>query len=327
VEHTELGGRVHLQFNTTSGDGPSSEFLLRRARIWAATRVNDWIDGAAQIDFSGGKVAARYAFVRLAFNESTRLSFGQFKRAFDVFELTSSSQILVIERSGNIRGVESACAGIGGVCSYSRFSEKLQLSSLDVGMLLQGELADGRVGYLLSLTNGTGGNAREENDTKSFAGRVEWFPVEKLRLGANVSVHDYPNEVTASDEVAPAFAFDAEVGDFERGLHIQAGIMSGRNWRKLTGTGDEARFLTYQGIVSYRAPLSHPGRVLAVEPVGRVSWGDPDRSTARDGGLLLTPGVVLHFQDRNKMAANLDVWNPASGQTTWGLKLQTYLYF
>jgi hypothetical protein len=327
VERTELGGRVHLQMNTTTADGEvASEFRNRRARVWVATRVNEWIDGAVQVDLSGATAVARYAFVRFSFSPAARLSFGQFKRAFDNFELTSSSQILVVERDGNVRGV-SGCAGIGGVCSYSRFSEQLELSSLDVGVLLQGESHSGAVEYLVSFTNGTGDNAREDNDAKSFSGRLAWKPVPGLKLGANAGLHDYANPVTGDDEHAPAVAFDVEVGDFEEGLHVQAGVLTGRNWRNLDVSGQESRFLTWQAIASYRFPLAGAGLVQAVEPVGRVSWGDPDRDTAADGGLLFTPGFMVHFEGRNKVAANLDAWRPQVGGTVWGLKAQVYLYF
>lgn len=327
VERTEIGGRVHFQMNSTSADGEvGSEFFIRRARIWAATRVNEWIDGAVQVDVSGTTAVARYAFVRLSFSPAARLSFGQFKRAFDNFELTSSSQILVVERDGDVRGAGD-CSGVEGVCSYSSFSENLRLSSLDVGLLFQGEAAGGAVEYLLSITNGSGPNTREENDAKSFSGRLEWRPVPGLKLGANAAVHDYPNPITGTDAYAPAAAFDVEVGDFEGGLHVQAGILTGRNWRNLDAVGKESRFLTWQGIVTYRVPLAGMGRIRAVEPLGRVSWGDPDRGSTADGGLLVTPGFVIHFEGRNKIAANVDVWRPQSGGTVWGLKAQTYLYF
>ncbi|RMH16120.1 MAG: hypothetical protein D6701_09290, partial [Gemmatimonadetes bacterium] len=116
-----VGGRVHLQFNTTPVEGePSSEFLVRRARLYVNGRVNEWIDGVAQVDVSGGRASARFAFVRLWFGEALQLSFGQFKRAFDLFELTSSSRILVVERAGGVRGVEF---GSGFRCAAMRGSE------------------------------------------------------------------------------------------------------------------------------------------------------------------------------------------------------------
>jgi hypothetical protein len=327
VQRTELGGRVHLQLNSTSVDGEvTSEFLVRRARLWVAGRVNDWIDGAVQIDASLGKVAARYAFVRLTPSPGMSVSLGQFKRAFDNFELTSSSQILVVERDGDIRGAGD-CAGVGGVCSYSRFSERLLLSSLDVGVLIQGDLAGGRLGYLLSATNGPGPNVREENDTKSFSGRLEWNAGDGVRVGVNTAVHDYPNPVTGTDAFAPALALDLELGDFDEGFHLQAGVMAGQNWLNLDDRGVESDFLTWQGIATYLVPLGEEGRIRGIEPVGRVSWGDPNRDATSDGGLLLTPGLVLHFEGRNKIGANLDVWRPQEGAVAWGLKAQTYLYF
>ncbi len=327
IQRTEVGGRVHLQGNTTSAEGEhTSEFMMRRARIWVGTRVNDWIDGAVQVDVSGGSAVARYAFLRFALGSDTRLSLGQFKRAFDVFELTSSSEILVVERDADVRGA-FGCAGVGGVCSYSRFSEQLQFSSLDVGALLEGESEGGKVGYLFAVTNGAGPNRREENGAKSFSGRLALHPAEDVTLALNGGLHDFPNAVTGEDAYAPAVALDVEVGSFTRGLHLQAGFMTGENWRNLDAGGDGSTFLAWQGIATYRIPVEGTGRVRAVEPVGRVSWGDPDRDAASDGGLVVTPGFVVHFQGRNKVSANLDVWRPQSGDTVWGLKTQAYLYF
>ena len=58
-----------------------------------------------------------------------------------------------------------------------------------------------------------------------------------------------------------------------------------------------------------------------------MSWGDPDRGFGADDGWLLTPGLAVHFVGRNKFAANVDVWIPATGETTWSLKMQSYRYF
>ena len=84
--------------------------------------------------------------------------------------------------------------------------------------------------------------------------------------------------------------------------------------------------VTTQGIVTYRRRVS-AGPISAVEPVGRVSWGDPDTATENDHGLLLTPGLMLHFSGRNKLGANVDIWSPSVGTTEWSLKVQTFFYF
>lgn len=326
VERTEIGGRVHLRFDHTSEDSvPRTEFVLRRARVWVATRVNDWIDGAVQIDMGEGEVGARFAFLRLSLSPALRVSFGQFKRAFDLFELTSSSRILVVERDGAIRGV-APCAGIGGLCTYSRFSEELLLSSYDIGVLLQGEVAGGRLGYLVSLTNGPGENEPEENHAKSASMRLEIRPAAWMTVGVNAAYHDYPNGVTLVDDLARAFALDVDLGDFDGGPHVRAGAMAGDNWLNLDVNGTPSRFLALQGIASWRVALGS-SRIEAIEPVARVSWGDPNVDLGPDAGFLYTPGLMLHLDGRNKLAANLDVWRPPGGAPAWSLKLQSYLYF
>lgn len=327
VEHAEFGGRAHIQFNTSSVDGqPGSEFLVRRARLWGAARINDWIDGAVLVDMAGSVASARYAFVRLSFDPAFRLSVGQFKRAFDIFELQSSSDMILVERDGVVRGV-SPCTGVGGPCTYSRFSERLQLSSLDVGALVQGRASAGRVEYLVSLTNGTGPNTREDNDAKSVATRVTWAATPEVVLGVNGQLHDFTNGVTGRDEHAKAFAVDVEVGSFDRGLHLQAGVLGGDNWLNLDPEGASSHFLTAQSVVSYRVPTSDTGRVRAIEPLGRLSWGDPDRNAARDGGVMITPGLAVHFDGKNKVIANVDVWRPEQERTAWSFKATALLYF
>ncbi len=322
-----VGGRVHMQLNTTSiASEPGSEALMRRARIWLGVGVTDWLDGVVQADFARGVAEPRYAFFRMSFAPFFRLSVGQFKRAFDLFELTSSSQILVVERDGAVRGVDS-CAGVGGICSYSRFTEQLELASLDIGMQAEGSFGDGRLEYLLTLTNGPGANERDENSLKSVSGRLVYAPTPRVRIGANLGLHDHPNPIRKGDEYAPAMALDVEVGDFEEGVHLQAGVLRGENWRRLSEEGVPATFQAAQVIVTWKRRNEDGRLVSALEPVGRISVGDPDRSAAENGGLLVTPGFVVHLKDRNKVSANVDVWSPTSGAREWSVKLQTYLYF
>ncbi len=323
-----LTGRVHLQWNSSSvADEISNEFLIRRARLTAEVEVNDWISGKVQPDYGEGKVSLKDAYVRLTFDPSFRATLGQFKRPFDLFELTSSTKILVIERAGGVRGVD-ACSGPGGVCSYSRLTEKLGFADRDIGVMLDGALGgDGAWSYRVSVTNGTGANADEENDLKSFSGRLEFRPLEKLKLGANAAAHDFVNEAgpTPDDDYAYAYGGDVEYGSFREGLHVQAGLVAGDNWKNLVPT-DPSSFLTGQAIAAFKVPVRNR-LIEAVEPVGRVSWADPDTDASDDDGWLLTPGLVLFFKDRNKFAVNLDIWLPAVGGTEYSLKAQSYLHF
>ncbi len=319
-----LTGRLHAQFNHTSVAGePGSEFLIRRARFTADVRINDFVSGRVQPDYGEGEITLKDAYVRLAFTPAFRATVGQFKRPFDIFELTSSTQILVVERAGGVRGVDT-CSGPGGICSFSRFTEKLQYSDRDIGVLIDGQLPSAPVGYAVSVTNGTGANTADENGGKSYTGRLSVEATDGIVLAANVGLHDYLDG--ASTETAVAFGGDLEIGDFNEGLHVQAGFVSGDNWQNLGASGPST-FMSAQGIVTFKVPVQDNRFVAAVEPVGRVSWGDPDTDVSDDEGLLFTPGFVVHFVGRNKIGINADIWSPSAGDSEFSLKVQTYLHF
>ena len=320
-----LTGRLHTQFSTTSVAGErASEFKIRRTRLTARMKINDFIDGAIQPDFGQGKISLKDAYLRLTFDSAVRLTFGQFKRAFDIFELPSSTQILVIERTGSIAGVDD-CDGPGGVCSWSSLTEKLEFADRDVGVAVDGRAGDD-VEYRVTLTNGTGANASDENGTKSYSGRATWKATSTVRLGANVALHDYVNPTRGRDEYAVAYGADLEIGTYGDEVHLKAGVVSGQNWQSLDAGGEPGTLLTAQAILSYRFRLES-GRLSAVEPLGRVSWGDPDTAVPGAGGLLLTPGIAFHLTGRNMLVANLDVWSPSTGSTEWSIKMQSFLHF
>lgn len=323
-----ITGRLHAQWNTTSVDAEeviSNEFLIRRARVTAEVKVNDLVSGKVQPEYGGGSFSLKDAYMELAFDPAFAVRLGQFKRAFDFFELESSTRTLVVERDGVIRGVE-ACAGVGELCSLSRFTEALEYSDRDIGLGIEGGVEG--FGYHVTVTNGTGADASDENDGKSVSGRLEYELIEDLTIGGNVAVHDFVND-TVGDETDYAIAYGGDVhwGNYDEGVHVQLGAVAGDNWRNVNVDGDPSTFATAQGIVTYKAPLENNRFVTAVEPVGRVSWGDPDTSVGGDAGLLLTPGFNVYFTGRNRFSVNVDVYSPSGGDTEWSIKSQMNLHF
>ncbi len=320
-----IGGRLHTQFNTTSVAGePGSEFLIRRARVDVLVKINAFVSGFVQPEYAGSRAYLRYAYMRLDFGPMLHATIGEIKRPFDLFTLTSSTDILVIERTGEIRGVDT-CAGVGGLCSYARFMERLELATPDIGVVLDGGDRAGRVSYNLSVMNGTGTNLADENGAKSFTGRMVLAPSPNVHLGADVALHDYV-KATGPNAYAPAFGGDLEIGNFRQGLHVQAGVVAGANWLNPIA-GSPSTFVTGQTIVTYKFPMHRAPYAEAIEPLARVSWGNPNTAVPQDGGLLVTPGLVWYVSGRNKLAANVDVWHPQQGATQWGLKVQSYLFF
>jgi len=317
-----IGGRLQTQYSYSSVDAADNDFFTRRARIIADVRINDFFSGRVQPDFAGGGAALKDAYVTLGFSDGFEVTLGQFKRPFDLFELSSSTDLSLIERDGRVEGV-GGCTGVSSICSYSRFTEALDYSDRDMGVRVAG--SSGAIAYQASLTNGTGGDTPDENDRKSASGRVTYSVNEAVRVSGQVGLHDY--EDANGTQTAVAFGGDVEYGTWRDGLHFQAALVTGDNWMNLDPQLDPATFLTWQAAASYYYPLDGDGRIAGIEPIGRVSWGDPDTGTDDDSGILITPGLMLYVMGRNKIGVNFDYYAPQTGSSEWSLKVQSFLYF
>lgn len=316
-----IGGRLHTQYQTSSVDGAVGDFFVRRARLLADATFNDFFVGRVQVDFAGGEAALLDAYVGMDFTDGFQLAVGQFKRAFDIFELASSTDLSVVERTGAIAGYNQ-CTGVGSVCSLSRLTEALDYAGRDVGVRVSG--ASGTFDYLFTFTNGTGVGARDENDGKSVSGRASVAASENLTVSANLGLHDYV--VLGETEHALAWGGDVQYGTWREGLLVQGAIIGGDNWGSLGPGADPAQFLTTQVVASYYRPLDGD-RIVGVEPLARISITDPNDALDDDGGVLVTPGVMLYFLGRNKVGANVDWYLPSTGDSELSLRLATFLYF
>lgn len=317
-----IGGRLHAQYQGSSVEDAIGDFFIRRARINIDATFNDFVDGKVLIDFAKGRATLFDAYVRLNFSDAFRLSMGQMKRAFDLFELSSSTDLSLFERTGKITGV-SGCTGVGSVCSYSQLTEALGFAGRDAGMKIDG--SSGAVSYQGTITNGTGEGVRDENDGKSFSGRVSVAASGNLVVSGQLALHDY---VDPFAETAHAFAWggDLQMGTWRDGLLVQAAITGGDNWKSLDASDDPGHFLAIQAVASYYHPLDGD-RFVGVEPLARISIADPNGSIDDDGGTLITPGVMFYFLGKNKIGANLDFYIPRTGGSEFSFRFGTFLYF
>lgn len=314
----EFTGRLHSQFAASSVEGAGSTFFTRRARITVELSVNELLDAKIQPEYSGGGTKLKDAWVRFNLHPSVRVSFGQLKRAFDLIDLSSSTDLSTIERDGAIDGVDT-CSGVGGLCSYSRLSAALEYGDRDQGVLL--ELGRGPLRFMGTVTNGGGTNTDDTNAGKSFAGRLAYDLGDALTIGGGVSTHDYL--VDAETEYGTAWNVDVDYGEWRDGPHLQAGLMGGDNWLA-TGSPD---FLAWHATGTWYFPLDVDAPVAGWEPLLRIGQGDPDVDTESDGGVLITPGAMLYIAGKNKVGFNLDVYAPDTGSTEYSLKFQTFLHF
>ncbi|MGD8729255.1 MAG: porin, partial [Gemmatimonadota bacterium] len=311
-----VGGRVQSQYTVSSIDGATNDFFFRRVRLIADATVNDFLSGRVQSDFAGGGAALQDAYVRMSFSPEFEVSIGQFKRAFDLFELSSSTNLSVIERDGRIEGY-SVCSGVGSVCSYGRLTAALDFAGRDQGIRVEGE--SGSIAYHATLTNGTGANSADENGRKSVSGRLTVALSEDLRATGQVGLHDYVDPA-AEDANAVAFGGDLEYGTWRDGLLVQAGVITGDNWALDPVTEGAPNFLALQGIGSYYYPVDGD-HVEGVEPLLRISYADPNMDVDDDNGLLITPGFAVYIMGRSKVGANFDIYSPSVGDKEFSFKV------
>jgi hypothetical protein len=337
-----LGGRMHYQWNTTSVDQTeagsaapiaSSTFETRRVRLTVDVQVSDWIRGMFEPEFAMGRLALRNAWVAFEVDSALVVRAGQFKKPFGLVLLTSSARLPVIERGVRIRGLDDALrrtadGRLGDIRGQLLMGEHFALLetqlylAYEMGLAVEGR--HGPLGWSLGVFNGAGPDQRDENDGYSAAGRVTWHASAPIVLGAAWSRRElnWPTSVSPESRSGTAFAVDAELGTFRRGLWVVAELATGDN------LGTLERFVGAQAIASYFVATGGT-RVEGWEPVVRVSWGDPDRSMAGDEGLLLTPGWNLYFAGRNRLMLNWDVFMPRGDgfETQHAARAQVNLHF
>jgi Phosphate-selective porin O and P len=343
-----LTGRLQFQFNTTSvseadtdgepGSIAGSTFETRRVRVAAHIDIDDWISGVIEPDYALGRLQVRQAWMNLAFDPRFEMRFGQFKKPFSLVLLTSSLESAMIERGAKIRNLNEAYAVADAAAServLATFENTVLLGeeqelleafgymSYDLGVGAHGKL--GAVDYDVGLFNGTGADRRDDNDGKSYVGRLRWHASTGIpfAIGAAASHHEMsPGSALGSND-GTAFEVDVEVGAFRRqGVHVIAEAVAGDN------LAVSETFLAAQGVVSYFHPVSGV-HIDGFEPLGRVSWGDPDREIDGDEGVLLTPGFNIYLSGRNRLQFNWDVFVPSGDrfETKHALRAQAQLAF
>ncbi|HET7229926.1 MAG TPA: porin [Longimicrobium sp.] len=322
-----IGGRIQTQFATSTVDTvPATGLELRRLRLEATVKFNDVVSGKIQPDFApGNRVVMKDAWMRITLDPAFSILAGQAQRPFSLITFTTSTRILPVERGVRIRGLADAWD------EFNLLSD-LNYSERDVGLQVLGapKGAPLKLTYQAGFFNGPVRAQARDRNTYQLAARVTATPAHLLRVGAAWSRRDFVRPsttpgVTVDVEPGNAYEADVEYGSYDSaGVHLVAEATYG-DFQPFTG----ARFLGAQGWLAYRTPELR-GKVRAVEPLMRVSYGDTnvnDRAVENLGGLLLTPGVNLYLGGLNRVMFNWDFWNAAQGDSHNSFKAQFQVAF
>lgn len=334
----DLSGRVQVQAATSScssfpfGEGsacteqaPSVDLFTRRVRLSTTVRINDFLSAKVEPDFGGlDGVSLRDAYGRLTFSDHARVQIGQFKRPFDGFNLISSTRLLTVERDVDIPGVPGLAAA-----SLDEFVSAFDLGSYDVGAMLSGATDGGRLAYRAGLFDGEDGSSGDDADGGvQLVGRLTYrLATGELPLSVSAAAawsdravrepDDQPGTRLGSDHYGD-FELFAELGAYEPGPHVQAGLIFGDNPRQTpdgAATGSDplpasrgyAGMYAWQAVGAWRFALPGAEHLEAVEPAFRVTRAEPKTDVAGDGVWGFTPGLNVYFFGRNKLQINWDV--------------------
>jgi hypothetical protein len=308
-----LTGRVHAQFHTTSVKDatPASTFFVRRARIKAAYNAGN-LKGVVQYEMGEGSPNLKDGYVDLEVSDGFKIKMGQFKKPFSLWELTSTTKLLVIERANKIMETANSYSTNAVIIKDGFYAGR------DIGVQLHGK--SGKVGYAFGIFNGNGNNKKSDDDNgKTFGGRMVVAAMDDVSIGgafSNVMINDYETIAegdtvgTLADENFQAFEFDIEYGNYkvkEAGPWILAEVLMGKN---PAFHSTDVNFVGFMGAFAYNVLTPNSSLVHSVRPAVRFDWSKRNTDDDDSQTILLTPGMDIFFDTNNRLAINLDVNMP-----------------
>jgi hypothetical protein len=344
-ERVSLGGLVQTQFNTSSVDDVrQTEMRLRRVRLSADTRLNEFVSGRIQAELAnaavGGSAQLNEAYALFTFAPAFQILAGKGGRPFGIVDATSSSALIPIERGARFRGARTL--------GQYRVLEELAYAGRSVGaqVLGEAELGGVRLVYAGGYFRGATGEEGTDADIQQFAARVQASPVPWAKIAvaatSRVFAREDPVGSDASPEPFPDAAGADVVGEARRGAGYAVDFELGRDGEPgptvlgvfAVGTVDPFRdqsFVSLQGWAAYRVgglDSVTGNNLLAVQPLVRASWSDVEGLLDAFDGLFLTSGVNFYAASRTKLALNLDLFFPEDGSAMLSsFKVQVQIAF
>ena len=327
--NVKVTGRLQEQFYYFNNDpygatvGPNSNFFTRRARIEARGNISENVVVYIQPSFEGGRnlsnlvttctgvplvckttgrsgLRLRDAWIDVRFSPEAAkgalyLRAGQEKRPYSRYELTSSNNLVSIERG--------AGQGLLPRGSNDLFSSNGFLSH-DVGASVRYEykLDDVRLVTLkVGAYNGQGESLNDVNNKKSFGARATAGIWSKLDIGGSWFAHD--GIVTVAGVVDSTFTnyawgADAQWGKpGDEGLYVLGEYLNGND-----ATPAKNRIRGLQGLAAYNYRFKSPTSWLyAVEPAFRIDVADPNTAVDGDRATLITAVLGIYMSSKAQL--------------------------
>src|SRR5215212_1886327 len=327
--NVKVTGRLQEQFYVFDNEpyaatvGSESNFFTRRARIEARGQISENVTVYIQPSFEGGRnlsnlvttctgtpltcrttgrsgLRLRDAWVDVRFSpEGAKgglyLRAGQEKRPYSRYELTSSNNLVSIERGAGQGLVPRASNDLFGANGFL---------SHDVGASVRYEykLDDVRLVTLkLGAYNGQGESLNDVNNKKSFGARATAGLLSKLDIGGSWFAHDGIVTVGSTPDSAftnYAWGVDAQWGKpGDAGLYVLGEYLDGND-----ATGAKNKIRGVQGLAAYNYRFKSPTSWLyAIEPAFRVDLADPNTALESDRATLITAVLGIYMSSKAQL--------------------------
>jgi hypothetical protein len=312
--------------------GAKSNFFTRRARIEARGNIAENVIVYIQPSFEGGRnlsgvvtgctstpvpvgggtptitcrttgrsgLRLRDAWIDVRFSPEAAkgalyLRAGQEKRPYSRYELTSSNNLVSIERG--------AGQGLVPRASNDLFTANGFISH-DVGASVRYEykLDDTRlVTVKFGAYNGQGESLNDVNNKKSYGARATAGVWSKLDIGGSWFAHDGIVTVGSTPDSAftnYAWGVDAQWGKpGDEGLYVLGEYLDGND-----ATAAKNKIRGIQGLAAYNYRFKSPTSWLyAVEPAFRFDLSDPNTSVENDRSTLITAVLGIYMSSRAQL--------------------------
>jgi len=274
----KLSGYAQMQAAWKSEDNDT--FSIRRARLSLGGQVLKTLKFKLQLDFTRSP-ALLDAQAEFTPTQVINLRAGQFLVPFSLENITSSSDLLTVNRSQAVEklapGRDNGSAGrdLGAAVfgSYSIFD------------------------YSIGLFNGSGANKADTNDHKDLAGRLVAHPWKPLSLAFSI----YNGRQTVSDN--PALIIRNRYG-LELAFNYQR---LGFQAEFIRATDDQTKKEGWYTLATYSVLRQK------LQLVGRLEAINLDRHLPAQKTTIYTAGINWFLTEKSKLQANYEYHQTESG--------------
>lgn len=319
-----LGGRGQFFYQYLDRDDANgaakevSQYRIRRFKVFmGGYAYTKNLTYRVQVDLAKSGTAQMLddAWINYRFIDEAQLQAGQFKMPFSRGELTSDGALQFVDRANAVDSFKP---------------------SYDIGVMLQGKTAGGKLAYNAGLFNGTGQGGTRTTNSGAWAARIVINPFGEMRYSEadlentpnpllSVGANYFANTLKRNGNAAfldittstPPYAGTsgwlgkdaANTAIFDNTERVDVGTYgfdAAFKWRGFSATGEyfgaKAEGQGRGRTVHARGFYGHAGYFLLpkrLEVAARYSSVDPNRDKSQDQRIEVTGAVSYYFQGHN----------------------------